>query len=115
MKQSWSETHAEKGARKKKKPRKSSSDLDKQICQFFGIKPWDDWKHVATHADQWMVEMDETVHFFWVKSSRVCFRDCSKNFEHFLPARALNRAAFSSCEPRTQTLTHRVASRLTIP
>ena len=31
--------------------------------QFFRIKGWVDWRHVATHAGQWMMEMDESVKF----------------------------------------------------
>ena len=26
--------------------------------QFSRIKPWDDWRNVATDADQWMIEME---------------------------------------------------------
>ena len=81
-------------------------NLTSKLEQFSRLKHWGDWKDVATdvatNASHWMMEMDEFVKFCTKVTTFVS--QIVHTFKHFPLVRALNRAAFSACEPQTSDL-----------
>ena len=81
----------------------TSNELDKQIWAVFSYKTLG-WLEERGYGCGPMDDGDGWVREILYKVAEFVSQ-IVQNFEHLVPVRALNRAAFSACEPQTQTQT----------